>query len=264
MPFRQAGSIRLFEFETLSNAGLVQAVFTRRGGRSPEPWASLNVGGTVGDERSRVDSNIERCFDAVGREAASCHDVWQSHSSTVVFAESPRAGRDRVRADILISNNPEVTLFMRFADCVPIFLFDPIARAIGLAHAGWLGTVRKAAGVAVRAMVERHGSRPADILAAIGPSICREHYPIGPEVVDQVRQAFGDSADEHLPRSNGATHLDLWSANTSLLKSEGVESIEVCGICTAAHPEDWYSHRGERGRTGRFCAVFALEWGDGG
>ncbi len=258
MPFRQAGPIRFFEFETLSNAGLIQAVFTRQGGLSPEPWASLNVGGTVGDDRSRVDSNLERCFSAVGREAASCHDVWQSHSSTVVFADSPRAGQDRVRADILISGNPKVTLFMRFADCVPIFLFDPVARAIGLVHAGWLGTVRKVAGEAVKAMIGRYGSRPADILAAIGPSICREHYPVGPEVVEQVRQAFGDAADEHLHRSNGATQFDLWSANRNLLQSEGVESIEVCGICTAAHPEDWYSHRGERGRTGRFGALFAL------
>jgi copper oxidase (laccase) domain-containing protein len=71
MPFRQSGSVRFFAFETLSNAGLVQAVFTRRGGLSPEPWASLNVGGTVGDDRTRVDSNIELCFDAVGRETAT-------------------------------------------------------------------------------------------------------------------------------------------------------------------------------------------------
>jgi YfiH family protein len=258
MPFRQTGPVRFFEFDALSNTGLIQAVFTRQGGLSPDPWASLNVGGTVGDERSRVDSNIERCFNAVGRQIASCHDVWQSHSSTVVYADSPRAGRDRVRADILISDNPEVTLFMRFADCVPIFLFDPIARVIGLVHAGWLGTVRKASAVAVRAMAERFGSRAADILAGIGPSICREHYPIGPEVVEQVRRAFGNAADEHLHRANGTTQFDLWTANTSLLRSEGVESIEVSRICTAAHPEDWYSHRGERGRTGRFGALLAL------
>jgi YfiH family protein len=258
MPFRQAGSVRLFEFETFSDAGLVQAVFTRRGGLSPQPWASLNVGGTVGDDRSRVDSNIERCFGAVGCETASCHDVWQSHSSAVVLADSPRAGRDLVRADILISDNPGVTLFMRFADCVPIFLFDPVRRAIGLVHAGWLGTVRNAAGVAVRAMTARFGCRPENIRAGIGPSICREHYPVGPEVVDQVRQALGEAAEEHLHRLNGMTQLDLWSANKHLLQAEGVESVEVCRICTAAHLEDWYSHRGERGRTGRFGALLAL------
>jgi YfiH family protein len=147
---------------------------------------------------------------------------------------------------------------MRFADCVPIFLFDPVRRVIGLVHTGWLGTVRKAAGAAVGAMAQRHRSRPQDILAGIGPSICREHYPVGPEVVEQVRQAFGPGAEEHLHRSDSVTQFDLWSANRRLLEAEGVESIEVCEICTAAHPEDWYSHRGERGRTGRFGALLAL------
>lgn len=261
MPFRQVGQVRFFVFETLSDAGLVQAVFTRRGGSSPAPWASLNVGGTVGDDHSRVESNIEECFSAVGRETASSHDVWQSHSASVVIADRPRVSPDRVRADILISDNPDVTLFMRFADCVPIFLHDPVRRAIGLVHAGWLGTVRQAASVAVRALGDRYGTRPEDIRAAIGPSICREHYPIGPEVVDQVRQAFGAGADEHLHRTNGSTQFDLWSANASLLRMEGVESVELSGICTAADTGDWYSHRGEGGHTGRFGALLALSQG---
>ena len=258
MPFRQAGTIRFFVFESLLDAALVQAIFTRQGGPSPDPWASLNVGGTVGDDQSRVGSNIERCFKAVERDPATSHDVWQSHSSTVVFAYSPRGEQDRVRADILVSDTPEVTLFMRFADCVPIFLFDPVRRVVGLAHAGWLGTVRKAAAIAVKAMQDRYGSQPKDIRAGIGPSICREHYPVGPEVVEQVRQTFGHAADEHLRRENGATHFDLWSANKGLLQAAGLESIEECGICTASHPEDWYSHRADRGQTGRFGALIAL------
>lgn len=245
-------------FETLSDADLTQAVFTRQGGTSPTPWASLNVGGTVGDDHARVESNIQRCFEAVDRPVSSCHDVWQSHSSTVVIADAPRGAGPRVRADILLSDSADVTLFMRFADCVPVFLFDPVRGVVGLVHAGWLGTVRMAAAVAVKAMRDRYGSRPGDIRAGIGPSICRQHYPVGPEVVEQVRQAFGDGADEHLHRANGATQLDLWSANQRLLQGEGVQSIEMCGICTAAHPEDWYSHRGERGQTGRFGALIAL------
>jgi YfiH family protein len=258
MPFRQAGPVRFYEFETLADADLVQAVFTRQGGSSPFPWASLNVGGTVGDDGARVATNIERCFEAVGRRTATCHDVWQSHSSTVVIADSPRMSPDRIRADIMITDNPDVTLFMRFADCVPIFLYDPVRRAIGLVHAGWLGTVRRAATVAVGAMRDRYGSRPSDIKAAIGPSICREHYPVGPEVVEQIRQALGDDAHKHLEQTNGSMHLDLWSANERLLEKEGVGSIEISRICTAAHLDDWYSHRGERGRTGRFGALLAL------
>jgi len=258
MPFRQVGPIRFFEFESLGHADLIQAIFTRQGGLSPAPWASLNVGGTVGDDHSRVDSNIERCFEAVGRATYTVHDVWQSHSAVVVVADSPRDGNVRVRADILVSDQPGVTLFMRFADCVPILLFDPKARAVGLVHAGWLGTVRKAVEAAVKAMNEKYGSRPQDIRAGVGPSIGSDHYPVGPEVIEQVRQAFGAAADRHLHRQNGTTYFDLWSANQTLLEGVGVRSIEISGICTACHLEDWYSHRGERGQTGRFGALVAL------
>jgi YfiH family protein len=258
MPFRQIGSLHIYQFESLASPHLVQAIFTRRGGVSPEPWRSLNVGGTVGDDRGRVLENRRRSFSAVGRKLDSIHDVWQVHSANVVVAHQPRADSDLVQADVLISNKPQVTLFMRFADCVPILLHDPERQVVGLAHAGWLGTVRGVAKVAVRAMVDVYHSEPDDIRAGIGPAIGQDHYPVGPEVVAQIRDAFGSNADRHLQVLNGAPHFDLWSANRELLERQGVGSVEVAGLCTACHMEDWYSHRGERGETGRFGALIAL------
>lgn len=258
MPFRQIGPLRAFQFESLESAPIDHAIFTRQGGVSPEPWASLNLGGTVGDDRGRVLANKQRALDAFGRTAESLYEVWQVHSADVVLAKEPRGNGELVKADALISASPHVTLLMRFGDCVPILIADPVRGAIGLVHAGWLGTVRQTAASAVRAMTSAFGSRPHELLAGIGPSIGPDHYPVGEEVVGQVRAVFGDAADDLLRSSNGRVHFDLWGANRKLLHKAGVAAIETAGICTACHLEDWYSHRGERGRTGRFGAVLAL------
>lgn len=258
MPFRQVKSLRFYQFKSLDHPHLVQAIFTRRGGVSPEPWRSLNVGGTVGDDLTRVVENRQRAFDAVNRESETIYDVWQVHSTNVVVADKPRNGGELVRADVLISDNPQVTLFMRFADCVPILFYDPIHNVVGMAHAGWLGTVHGAAIEAVQAMAEVYGTRAKDLLVGIGPSIGPDHYSIGPEVVAQVHETFGESADQHLQKMHGEMYLNLWSANYELLKNQGVGCIEVAELCTACHPEDWYSHRGEQGVTGRFGGLIAL------
>ena len=145
-----------------------------------------------------------------------------------------------------------------FADCVPILLYDPARAVVGMAHAGWLGTVRGAAREAVLAMTRHYGSRPAEILAAIGPSIGPDHYEVGPEVVTQVQQTFGPTAVDLVERREGKAYLDLWRANRAQLEASGVHQIEVSGVCTACHLEDWFSHRAERGRTGRFGALMSL------
>jgi copper oxidase (laccase) domain-containing protein len=112
-------------------------------------------------------------------------------------------------------------------------------------------------------MRDRYGSRPQDILAGIGPSIAAHHYEVGPAVVAQVQDAFGTDAPGLLLSPNGAASqgralLDLWAANRLVLERVGVSQIELAGICTACHLQDWYSHRGENGRTGRFGALIAL------
>jgi YfiH family protein len=258
MSFCVKNGIRYFRFEGLPQ-GVVQAVFTRQGGVSPEPWASLNVGGTVGDERERVLENRRRSFDALGRQLSSLFDVWQVHSADTVFAEAPRLqGEELRKADIVLTDRPDVTLYMRFADCVPILLHDPTKQVVGIAHAGWLGTVRAASTAAIRAMCEHYGCRPEDIQAGIGPSIGPDHYEVGPDVIAKVEQSFGRDAEMLIEVREGKTYLDLWRANRLQLQQSGVHHIELAGICTACHLEDWYSHRAEKGRTGRFGALIAL------
>ena len=140
--------------------------------------------------------NRIRSFKALGRAPESIHDVWQVHSADVVYADAPRPlDTDYQKADIMLTDNPQVTLFMRFADCTPIFLYDPKKQVVGIVHSGWLGTVRGAARAAVQAMQKRYDSTPADILAAIGPSIGPDHYEIGEDVIAQVQDVFGADAD---------------------------------------------------------------------
>lgn len=259
MPFRQLGSIRSFEFACFDHPRLVHGVFARHGGVSPGRWRSLNVGSTVGDDLERVEENRRRIFAAAGLDPASIYDVWQIHSAEIEVARAPRQGARVERADAIITNSPDVTLFMRFADCVPVMLFDPVQMAVGIAHAGWLGTVRKTVSAIVKRMCGEFGCQPADLRAGVGPSIGAHHYPVGPEVESAFRESFGAGADQHLQVHNSAVHLDLWSANRVLLEEEGVREIEEAGVCTACHPEDWFSHRREAGRTGRFGALIALK-----
>lgn len=258
MTFSQANGLRYYQFD-IFRAAVKHGVFTRRGGVSPAPWQSLNVGGTVGDDVARVRENRARCFNAFGRPLGSIFDVWQVHSADAVVAAAPRPPTvDPQKADIIFTDRPEVTLYMRFADCVPILLYDSQKGVIGLAHAGWLGTVRGASSAAVRAMTESYGSKPSDILAAIGPSIGPDHYEVGPDVVAQVEQAFGSETRQLVEARNGSTYLDLWAANRHQLEISGVEQVEVAGLCTACHLDDWFSHRAEQGKTGRFGALMAL------
>lgn len=256
MPFTQKNGLRYYQFDGLNTR---HAVFTRQGGISPEPWSSLNVGGTVGDELERVKKNRQRSFQAMGRTPESLFDVWQVHSADVVCAHAARAEGDSLRqADIVLTNKPEVTLFMRFADCVPILFHDPRKSVVGVAHAGWMGTLRDVPASTVNAMKANYGCNPADILAFIGPSIGPDHYEIGADVILHVMQKFGDESKKVLKSHAGKIHFDLWKTNQILLERAGVGSIEIAGICTACHTEDWFSHRAEKGRTGRFGALISL------
>ncbi len=258
MPLHTDTPIPHFTFDLLDAAGVQHAIFTRKGGLSPAPWHSLNMGGTVGDRPERVRANIRRALRAFGRDLNSVYDVWQVHGRDVVCADAPRNGAEHARADAVLSDAPGLTLMMRFADCVPVLLYDPVRRVGGLVHAGWQGTVKGVVPAAVQRMQRQYGSSPRDILAGIGPSIGPDHYEVGAEVVARVQDAFGAQAKTLIFTPNGRPHLDLWRANALWLRQAGVRQVEIAGMCTACDLEHWYSHRAERGATGRFGAMLVV------
>jgi hypothetical protein len=174
-------------------------------------------------------------------------------------------------SDALISDTPDVYLLACFADCVPLLFFDPRRPAVGVAHAGWRGTVAGIASATIRALGEHYGSRPSDIRVLIGPSVGPCCYEVGEEVIA--------AAEANLPRARRAirrqpgsrAHFDLWQANKDLLLDAGVRPmhIENGELCTVHHAGRFFSHRATGGHTGRFAAIIglrptgsALEWDD--
>lgn len=262
---RQIDGVRFLSFESLAEAGAVNAIFSRHGGVSRSAWVSLNVGGTVGDDPQHVRRNREITFQSAGLAYDSLYDVWQVHGNQVVCAEKPRPpDQPHLQADAILTDQPGVSLFMRFADCTPVLLADPVRGVVGLVHAGWQGTVKRTVQAALERLCSRYGAQMADVRAVIGPSIGPDHYEVGAEVIARVRETFGNQAGHLLQPRDGfhpdvKSHLDLWAANRMLLEEAGVKHIETAGICTACCVEDWYSHRAEHGRTGRFGAIIALE-----
>jgi YfiH family protein len=259
MTFCEQDGLRYFTFPALEAAGVRHAVLSRRGGASRAPYESLNLGSSVGDDPLAVAENRRRAFALLGRKIESVPELNQVHSTRILPAVRRREGEPLPQADGVVTDSPEFTLCLRFADCVPILLYDPVRRAAGMAHAGWKGTIAGVAASAVEAMRAQFGSRPEDLLAGIGPSIGPDHYAVGDEVLDALRAAFGDAAGRWLVRRGDETYLNLWAVNQDALRRSGIINIELAGICTACHTEDWFSHRAEYGRTGRFAALMWLE-----
>jgi polyphenol oxidase len=239
---------------------LPHGIFTRHGGVSQEPWASLNMGGNVGDEPSNVRHNHDLMYECLGLNGSRVCTVWQVHSADVIVATEPNPEqRWLAQADSIVTDRLDTPLTMRFADCTPLLFFDPVQGVIGMAHAGWRGTVQGVGSKTVQTMVETYGCKPANIQAGIGPAISAERYQVGQEVVDAVQAYFGttDGLIQINP-DTGSPHFDLWSANRLDLQRAGVEQIEVAEICTSKHNDEFFSHRAEKGRTGRFGAVLSL------
>lgn len=240
--------------------GLRHGIFTRRGGASRGQWTSLNVGGNIGDDSAAVGENHRRMYDAVKAQGNRATTTWLVHGTDVVAVDGPRNGKSCLtKADGMITDQPNLPLVMRFADCVPLLLYDPVRQAIGLGHAGWRGTVNGIAAKIVSAMGNAYGSSPQDIQVVIGPAISHSNYQVGSEVVKAAFKYFGEAPGVvRIDPKDGAACLDLWLANQLDFQRAGVEDIEVLRLCTYDNTDDFFSHRAERGKTGRFGVIISL------
>jgi len=259
MPFHQKGNLQYYTHSIFDDLGVEHGYFTRHGGVSPKPWDTLNLGSGQ-DNPKRVSENRSRVFNTIGRDPASIFDVWQVHSDNVVCTDRSRSDSDNgyQKADGILTNNPEVTLLMRFADCVPILLYEPNLRVAGIAHAGWQGTLKGIVYSTIETMIKVYEVRPSEILAGIGPSIGPDHYMVGEEIAIQVHSIFGSDTSKVLIDQDGSYRFDLWNANRLMLERSGINQIEVSEICTACHNDDWFSHRADHGKTGRFGAYIFI------
>lgn len=222
---------------------------TREGGVSPPPWDSLNLGGLVGDAPERVLENWRRLEAETGLRFAR---VRQVHGARVVRAGGEGAPREE--ADGVVSTEPGVAACISVADCVPVLLADPATGAVAAVHAGWRGTIARAAAQGVRALA---GSPAAAgrLLAVIGPSIGPCCYEVSAELAARFSAEIGPVVHAR----EGGPHLDLWESNRRVLLEAGLagEQVEVMKRCTSCDGRRFFSHRRDRGRTGRQAAFIA-------
>jgi polyphenol oxidase len=218
---------------------------------------------SVGDTEENVQANRRIFFSSIGVVPEHVMLARLTHDHAVsVFRESDR-GKDPVedglppheacfKSDAVVSDVPGLHFFLTFADCVPLLFYDSRRGAVGAAHAGWRGAASGMAAEVVRSMQENFQTDPKDLLVAIGPSIGPCCYSVGNHVIEEFRSSGLFPATAH---PDGRTHLDLWETNRMQLLACGVggDRIENMKICTSCGTSDFYSHRGEGGRTGRFA-----------
>jgi len=219
------------------------AFTTRVGGVSGGAFESLNLGALTDDDPLNVVENRRLACEAVGADAATATMAWQHHSAEVRLAE-PRGvvtpGTQFDRCDGLWSDEPGQAMMLVTADCLPIALAraNGSKPALSVIHAGWRGLL---AGIVAEGAKTLGGGR---LTAAIGPGIGPCCYEVGEEVRGPFRAAFGDDVV-----TDGM--LDLWSAAEQALRAAGCDEVERTDLCTYCHPELFFSHRRDRGRTGR-------------
>ncbi len=253
--------VYLFE-NFLKYNDIVHFVSTRIGGYSNLPYKSLNLGLNTNDNPQNVIKNRELLLSKMGISLDRLIIPRQIHSGnvTVITTELKNKGLNKLdkyleTTDAIITNVPQLCLSVLVADCVPMLFFDPKKRVIGVAHAGWKGTVNMIAKNTIYTMQETFSSLPKDILVGIGPSIGPDCYEVGSEVIDKFKRVFNDYND-YIKKdySGGKGFLNLWEANKRQLLKTGVlkKNIEISYVCNHCHSNIFFSYRAKDGSNGRF------------
>jgi YfiH family protein len=256
---KDANGIPTYHFERLGVPGLQHAIFTRLGGVSQGPFATLNVGNSVGDDEAAVAENHARIFAQLGLSSRQVVSPHQVHGNHVVLVAGRDAGSRIPNTDGLLTATPGVALLLRFADCQPILLYDPAHHAVALVHAGWRGVAQGVARRAVEAMKASFDTNPQQLIAGLGPAIGPCCYTVGHNVAAAMGYALPDWTQVMSAEGEEVWRLDLSAANAQQLGAEGVSTIQQAGICTSCRRHEFYSHRGDGAQTGRFAVVTFLE-----
>ena len=247
------------------------AISTRLGGVSKKPFDSLNLALHVGDKVEDVLNNRKRFANALDLNAEDIVTPNQIHSDKIMRVDENHKGRGALsyedsisETDALITNTPNLPLMLCFADCVPILFADIENHAIGIAHAGWKGTMLKIAAKTLMAMTDEFGTDPTKCLAAIAPSIGSCCYEVGDNVISACKKNFPNHINELVNERDGKIYIDLWKANLIQLIEVGMkeENIDIARECTCCK-SSWYfsyraAHHSGQDETGRIAAIISL------
>ena len=247
---------------------IVHGFSTRLGGVSEGIYSSMNLSFTRGDKEEAVKENYRRIAAAIGFEMESIVTSDQTHTANVrrITEEDRGNGITKPRpykdVDGMITNVPGIVLATFYADCVPLYFVDPVHKAIGLSHSGWRGTVAKIGKVTVEKMREEYGTKPEEIYAAVGPSICQDCYEVSEDVAEEFRHAFCPKYWDALfyKKENGKYQLNLWEANRIVFLEAGIpeDHISMPNLCTCCNPEFLFSHRASKGKRGNLGAFLGI------
>ncbi len=260
------GGVSFITFPGLGDsAQLTQAVSTRVGGVSRGKMKSLNLSYKVGDDTLRVEENRTLLLKALGIQGVPAM-VNQVHGDGIRrVVKGDRLPMDGVlgEGDALVSDVPRVPLMILVADCLPILFHDPVHRAIGLAHAGWRGTVNHIGAKTLLRMQEEFGTQPADVKAALGPAIGSCCYEVGRDVADRFQEVFPWAGEVLAGTEADRYKLNLEEANARQLLEVGVvpENLFRSGLCTIKRNDLFFSYRAEatpERPTGRVGALIML------
>lgn len=255
------GDVRLLQFDLLQSDHLSHFTTTIKGGVSSGAYASLNLGNLSDDDSTAVLENRKRLAEAMSVTTDRLFIPHQTHGDKIVVIDSDFLLSDKERqvellegVDALITDRKGICIGVTTADCVPVLIFDPKKKVLGVAHAGWKGTASRIAAKTVSSLIEHFESDPAGILVGIGPSISPEKFEVG----DEVGRAFEDagfdlSAISFRNPVTGKLHIDLWMANRLQLQEVGISTcnISVSEICTYSNPELFFSARRQTIHSGR-------------
>ncbi len=219
------------------------AFLGRTGGVSQPPYASLNTGLHVNDNPSSIKENRARIRDCFSIKDKNLVIVTQVHGTEVLKIEN-NLPPETTKADAIITAHPAIAIAVQTADCVPILFFDPNKKVIGVAHAGWRGTLNKIAEKTIAAMVKNYETKPTDIRAAIGPAIGPCCYEVSREIIGDFHNKLGYDLKD-ITRAGGGRNLDLLNINKLQLEAAGLApyNIDQANLCTACRSDLFFSHR---------------------
>ncbi|KPU28309.1 polyphenol oxidase [Caloranaerobacter sp. TR13] len=259
--------VHYYIIENFEKTGLVKHLFTtRKGGVSPEPYYSLNLGIKTGDEVDNIKKNFLKVFEIIDTCKKNVVFSNQVHGTNIqivddeIFTNKINKKGFTYGVDGLITNIKNITLVTFYADCVPIFFLDKGKQVVGLAHAGWRGTVKGIACKMIDVLIEKFNSQLEDILVGIGPSIGQCCFEVGEEVFREFEKVYPDIIDNITQKNSDKYYIDLWETNRLILEKKGIlpSNITISGLCTSCNTELFFSYRKENGRTGRMAALIKL------
>lgn len=269
MTLNNFDSVPYLTYNSLSEISFINHVFsTRLGGVSTGEFSSMNMAFNRGDNPDNVTENYKRICKSAGFDFDSLTASSQDHNTFVRAVTKQNRGvgiykpRDIQSVDALVTNEQGVTLVTYYADCTPLFFVDTKQKAIGLAHAGWRGTVGRIGEKVVQKMTEMYNTNPSDIVAAIGPAISVCCYEVDKPCADNFLALKDlDSSKFVFSKNDGKFMVDLLETNRQILVGAGVkpENITISDLCTNCNSELLWSHRATKGHRGTMSAFMCLK-----